>query len=740
MSKYSEMMGSFLRTGNYPIEAEYIFDSVDELLNWASLPENKVILHEGLFKIVKGDPQSLYWVINNNGVLEFVKLIDKVDIENIKTQLQELLDKLNQEIQDRKDGDTLIWGTEDLTIIPVDYNNIVKIANSLVKYLAKLNNLKTDIKAVVGTEEDDIIAYLQTLDYKNLTEVSEALHHFLNTIDEKNPSINTLPELQEFLRGFEYNHNLYECFVDFWNKIQGEPTPNTQFRTLRGIQDFVQALATSTLNRDHNLQSELDQTQIGVGLSGDGSYNADKQTKYLQDATSVMNALKILDSLIDQAINNCNIEPSESNTTKVEINKGVDKTTISVSVKLSSEIGNDLIEKADGVYHNIDIDYENGILTVYSNGNIKKQLTLGISSIVEDAYYDATSENIILIFKLDSGDSQKVVIPASGLVDELHVDNSIADKVVHLEKQRNTQGPDKLSADVRISQKQDNILEKDGNTLFVGGNADNIRYGEGTVKDKLDSIPDVAVLEEKIKIEEERAKVEEERLETLINKEVTDRTNAVTIETNRAKSVETNLQKQITSNDTDIANLQNSALKMQIVTQDQYNTIVKDSLTCYAILTNNKITKMYIGNYEVDICKLWAKDIETDSSIMYYGYIVDSTISSFDQITTEIVNTNLANNNLVQSDLTTLSKQSIGIVPDGAWIFVALPKNSGYVATIDNGIGEKVSFDIDDAIQEGNPDKILETNGNITLTLNNKDYLIFGEYATISGERIIYID
>ena len=74
----------------------------------------------------------------------------------------------------------------------------------------------------------------------------------------------------------------------------GDPSPTSNFRTLRGIEDFVRALQ-STLENKHNIQSELDQTQIGVGLSGDGSYNPDQSTTYLKEATSVMNALKILD-------------------------------------------------------------------------------------------------------------------------------------------------------------------------------------------------------------------------------------------------------------------------------------------------------------------------------------------------------------------------------------------------------------------------------------------------------------
>nr|DAU17976.1 MAG TPA: hypothetical protein [Bacteriophage sp.] len=41
--------------------------------------------------------------------------------------------------------------------------------------------------------------------------------------------------MQKFLRGFDYTHNLYQHLRDLWNEIQGTPTPNTTFRTLRGV-------------------------------------------------------------------------------------------------------------------------------------------------------------------------------------------------------------------------------------------------------------------------------------------------------------------------------------------------------------------------------------------------------------------------------------------------------------------------------------------------------------------------
>lgn len=558
MSQYSEMMGSFIRTGNYPMEANYIFDTEQDLFDFYKDPINRTTLHTGLFRIVCNDDvteQAIYWAVpDDEGYLYFTKLIDFSTISNIA----ELKEKLEQEISDRILGDKAIWGTEDITSIDINLNSILKLSEAILNIREdleekdqKIQSLKDELKATVGTEEDDIITYLQTLDYKSLTDLSQVLNKFLNTIDEEDPTINTFKELQEFLRGFEHTHNLYECFVDFWNNIQGNPTPNTQFRTLRGIQDFIEALASTNKHRMDNIQTELDQTQVGIGLSGDGSYNADQETYHLKNATSVMNALKILDALINEAINNCNIVAKDTNTTTIDIIKEKDKTTISAYVRLSSDPNNDITEKDDGLYHRIDSEYEDGILTIKVNGNVRQQHVLGLSSVVDKAYYDSDQESIIIIFKLQNGETQTVTIPAASIIAEWEVDNTYANKVVELTKDRVVSGgADKLSADVRISNNKDNILEKDGNTLLVRGTADNITLGSKTLKEVIEeqteSIEDVkksvsdtniavsdvntrlTLTEESLKTEIQDRKDEITRLDQKLDDEITNRTLATT--------------------------------------------------------------------------------------------------------------------------------------------------------------------------------------------------------------------
>ena len=301
MSQYSEMMGSFIRTGDYPMEANYIFSSEEELKAFYADELNNTTLHKGLLKIVSsGDSQTLYWVIEVGGELQFKPLIQEGSIDKLFDRLAQIRNDLNQEISDRKNSILEIVGTDDMSEFHNQLDNLLAISNAVVDLQKQSAEHSNILSAIVGTEEENVLEYLKSLDYNNLSDISNLLHKFFDTVDDSDSQINTLPELQKFLRGFDYTHNLYQHLRDLWNEIQGTPTPSTTFRTLRGVQDFVETLASVSNNRDDNFQTELDQTQVGVGLSGDGSFSPDQETNYLKSATSVMNALKTLDGAVSK--------------------------------------------------------------------------------------------------------------------------------------------------------------------------------------------------------------------------------------------------------------------------------------------------------------------------------------------------------------------------------------------------------------------------------------------------------
>lgn len=135
MSQYSETIGSFTRTGNYPLEANYIFQSEEELKQFYSDPIQKATLHEGLFKIVKTEnEQFLYWVVNGENGLEFKKL----DINDV-VYVGELVD-----------------------------DNITAISDTIPANVAKLLEDVEEINGKCGVLDNKITEAIATLDNATL--------------------------------------------------------------------------------------------------------------------------------------------------------------------------------------------------------------------------------------------------------------------------------------------------------------------------------------------------------------------------------------------------------------------------------------------------------------------------------------------------------------------------------------------------------------------------------------------
>ena len=225
------------------------------------------------------------------------------------------------------------------------------------------------------------------------------------------------------------------------------------------------------------VQAELDKTQEGVGLGEDGAYVPDTETTYLKDSTSVMDSLRKLDELVNHAIHFNWVTLEDTPSIELDIDRQITGTTISGNVKVSTDSGNGITIKNDGLFYKLTTEYLDGLLTIKVNDNVIGQHQIGLSAIVEDAKYDPDTEELVIVFKLLTGDKQVVRIPVGTLIREWEVDNSIPDKVVELEKVLSLgTGADKLSADVRLYTAKDNILVKEGNALYVKGTSDNITH------------------------------------------------------------------------------------------------------------------------------------------------------------------------------------------------------------------------------------------------------------------------
>lgn len=141
MSKYSEIIGSFNRMGDFPIEANYIFASEQELKSFYSDPINYATIHLGLLKIVQSDDegnQALYWVTKDDNGLHFTKLVSGSLVNTLYPQVQQLVTKLEEEIKERQFGEQAIWGTINPTTISENLNSIYDISEAIIKLTEKV--------------------------------------------------------------------------------------------------------------------------------------------------------------------------------------------------------------------------------------------------------------------------------------------------------------------------------------------------------------------------------------------------------------------------------------------------------------------------------------------------------------------------------------------------------------------------------------------------------------------------
>lgn len=742
MSQFSEMMGSFIRTGNYPMEANYIFPTEATLKEFYNDPINAATLHKGLFRIVENGgngKQALYWVTKKqtNDDLEFVKLIEDIDINIINEQLDELQEKLEEEIKNRKDGETAIWGTTDPTNVPEELNSLLDLATSLTNLIQEVQDihkelidsdeaikksLKTEIKALAGTQEIDIVSYLQTLPYKSLTEAANALNKFLNTTDSSSNQINTLPELKFFLEGYNDTQKLRHVLLDLQAEILGNPIPTQDFRTLRAIEDFVRILKSDSEQTDKNLQSELDRTQIGIGLSGDGSYNADQETYYLKDATSVMNSLKILDSLMYEAIKGITIQASNDDVVDLNVRRELEGYVIGAKLNLSNVYGNDLIKKDDGLYFNITSTYEDGILSLYVNDRLIAKHILGFSSIVESAFYDASNEQIVIVFKLLSGEKQTISIPVSTLIRELEVDNSQPDKVVELTRETVIDGADKLSADVRIYSDKHNILKKIGNALSVDGTTDNITHNDQTLSSVITEIQSsqtdsISQLTSKIDSEIDRAKSEEQAIKDSLQETKTDLTNSInnlmlkdselssiiTSEINRAYESENNLKTQIQDlKDADSSIRESLELtNISVANNSREITKAQDSIQLETERAENAeaLLTQRVSSIESELSDISSQQIDTGKEVIILTNKLDTEI-----LRSTVKDTELSD--ALQQEITRATEQEKAIVEefDTKIGTITIKKSESndlqYILYVDGKVSGEVNIPEDQFLQD----------------------------------------
>ena len=164
-----------------------------------------------------------------------------------------------------------------------------------------------------------------------------------------------------------------------------------------------------------------------------------------------------------------------------------------IKKKLSTDNDNIIYERPDGIFATAKLEYDikgNALIFTSSNqtgGTTTERFELNTIKIIENARYDKDTESIIFTYITAKGEVQQLSIPLSSLIEEWTVNND--GHSVRLSKERHpSNDKDVLTADVKVSSLDNNILVEKGDGLYVKGTADNVKYSDNSsVKDEISS-------------------------------------------------------------------------------------------------------------------------------------------------------------------------------------------------------------------------------------------------------------
>lgn len=438
--------------------------------------------------------------------------IDKTEdeIKNLEEELEKAIKSLTLIVTDSATLDLTVEKTEDGTILSGD---VKTPPTHIFDGLLKENNLLTIPTGDLGGQEGLFIYVGLTYD-----EETESFTFAVTGLDENGKPVlkkQTVSLPNNFLTGGSYDirdesihlrmKNGDEILVDCkeliyeWEADPGTSTPIVLNRERVRYEDTPHHHHSDLLTADIRIDENRPHNILSKSINGRSIY-VDGTAKNIYYAW--------------------NGEPSDVEAQLNKLNM----------IRISPDHNNILQDRTDGYYAEVSLDYvsaENKLIFKATNvsGEItENEIQLNTVDIpIENIIYNPTTEELIILWKNDKGEIKRIVIPIGEMIQEWEVLNPGHN--VTLNKVHQVAGKDQLSADVNIygqdaetpELKDFNILEDRDHSLYVKGTADNIKYGNVTVKGALDNIDD------KIGDEIIRAKTAEEALGAEIEAEVTRR-------------------------------------------------------------------------------------------------------------------------------------------------------------------------------------------------------------------------
>lgn len=191
----------------------------------------------------------------------------------------------------------------------------------------------------------------------------------------------------------------------------------------------------------------IDKVIESCGLTDEGDYSHDAADKIIGTAATIADAVQAESDAIQALSAKTVTTVEDTDTVKITKTDSADGTkAIKADVKISSDDGNIIFSKADGIYTNVDYDPATNSLVV--NG-VKKQL--GAGSIIDSLDYSESTEELIITYHTQNdSEPREVKVNLKQLIEEYSFTSTADDEHnVEFEVTRNVDGKSEVKANVR---------------------------------------------------------------------------------------------------------------------------------------------------------------------------------------------------------------------------------------------------------------------------------------------------
>ena len=230
---------------------------------------------------------------------------------------------------------------------------------------------------------------------------------------------------------------------------------------------------------DEVARAKAKETELKVSVDA----NSDAITKETERAK--VKETELLDTIKDNAIK-ASFVVNKSNTINLTKETKDDGSSVLTGNVEISTLDSNLLKNDQPLYASVDLTYDAGTNTLKFNSSAletEKVIKLNAGSVIDRMYYDAETEELVIVYTNANGEQSEVRFSARTLFNKWDVQKEHLGGII-LNKQVNKEGTDILSGAVVLSTLSTNALINDQGSLYVSNQAKDYNLADGTSVEK----------------------------------------------------------------------------------------------------------------------------------------------------------------------------------------------------------------------------------------------------------------